>query len=367
MTRRARAGHRQPMTQTIHLFSALPADGANPPREIHLVPKGIFRGVDGRGPYRVESEAAVIAASMTDGKLALDENHSTDLAAPRGEPAPARGWIVAMHARADGIWGEVEWTGSGTELMANRAYRGISPVLSRTRDGVVTRILRASLTNTPNLTLASLHSRETNMDLLTQLREVLALDKAADETAVLHAVGALKSKPDLHSAVAAAAGVKIGEGLSDAAVTDLIVAEVKSLHARASAATQGTQQMATQLATMETELHQMKSTAARAKAEQVIDKALAEGKPVRALRDHFIERHMADPVAVEKELSAFPSLHSGGIIVETREKAQALVSPDAPHAQIQAAANKYVREQKDAGVHVEYHAAVTHVTGGFQA
>ncbi|MCD9150122.1 phage protease [Pseudophaeobacter sp. MA21411-1] len=32
--------------------------------------------------------------------------------APKGLPAPARGWITATQARNDGIWGRVEWTGT---------------------------------------------------------------------------------------------------------------------------------------------------------------------------------------------------------------------------------------------------------------
>ena len=363
MMRRARAGHGRRMTQTIHLFSALPDSGATPPGEIHLLPAGTFSGQDGRGPYHLRDAEALIQASMRGGKIPVDENHATDLAAPRGEPAPARGWITAMHARADGVWGTVEWTNAGAALMADRAYRGVSPVITATKAGVVQRVLRASLVNVPNLPLTSLHHQETTMDFMTQLREALALDKAADEAAVLHAVGALKSKPDLHSAIATAAGISLGADLSQEARETQIITEVKSLHARATAATQGSQQMATQLATLETELHQMKSTAARAKAERVIDKALAEGKPVRALRDHFITRHMENPGAVEKELAAFPSLHAGGIPA-THEKVKAIVSPDAPHTEIMAAANKYISEQKAAGVTVEFHAAVTHVTGG---
>jgi hypothetical protein len=37
------------------------------------------------------------------GKMPIDENHATDLAAPEGQPSPARGWIVALNARADSV------------------------------------------------------------------------------------------------------------------------------------------------------------------------------------------------------------------------------------------------------------------------
>lgn len=48
-----------------------------------------------------------IRASMAAGKLPVDECHATDKAAPDGRQAPARGWIVQMEVRADGLWGRV--------------------------------------------------------------------------------------------------------------------------------------------------------------------------------------------------------------------------------------------------------------------
>jgi hypothetical protein len=150
-------------------------DGAGAPEWVHLVPAGTFTGSDGRGPYRLTSPAAVIAASMAAGKLPIDENHSTDIAAPAGAPSPARAWIVAMESRADGLWGRVEWNPSGQQLMADHAYSGISPVFVHDKGGVVLRVLRAALTNRPNLPqLTSLHA-ELSSDERGQLpREMFA-------------------------------------------------------------------------------------------------------------------------------------------------------------------------------------------------
>lgn len=130
------------------------------PEWVHLLPAGEARTHDGRGPYRVRDVPALLATSLpAGGKLALDENHSTDLAAPKGLPAPARGWIVELQGRTDGIWGRVEWTDEGRALA--RSYRGISPVIVHTTKGDITAILRASLTNTPNIDrLRSMHSEQ---------------------------------------------------------------------------------------------------------------------------------------------------------------------------------------------------------------
>ncbi|MEJ0012888.1 MAG: phage protease [Bauldia sp.] len=125
---------------------------AGPPDWIQLTPVGQITTVDGRGPYNLVSPARVASESLaaTD-RLLIDENHATDLAASKGASAPARGWIVALEPRADGIWGRVEWTISGAKLLADRAYRFISPVIAVTADGTIERVLRASLTNVPNI------------------------------------------------------------------------------------------------------------------------------------------------------------------------------------------------------------------------
>ena len=175
-------------------------DGAGAPEWVHLLPAGTFTGADGRGPFRLRDPEAVIRASMASGRLAIDENHSTDLATPRGEPSPARGWIVEMRARPDGLWGQVEWTPTGATLMTEKAYRGLSPVFERSKDGTITRVLRAALTNVPNLTLTSLNTQQdTEMDLKA-LRTALGLAETADEAAILAAITANATAVVRHTA-----------------------------------------------------------------------------------------------------------------------------------------------------------------------
>jgi hypothetical protein len=54
----------------------LPVASDGVPEWIQLTSAGTFSGHDGRGPYRIADAA--------------------ELAAPQGEAAPARGWIVAL-------------------------------------------------------------------------------------------------------------------------------------------------------------------------------------------------------------------------------------------------------------------------------
>jgi len=196
-----------PAPSSVALCAALPLPGAGEaaarvPAFIQLLPAGVIHTRDGRGPYRLVDAAAVIARSLPAGGpgLPLDENHATDLAAPKGAPAPARGWIVELQARADGVWGRVEWTPEGRAMIAGRAYRHVSPVIQHDSEGRIMRILRASVVNLANLPdLAALNAARADafpeivMDL-TKLREALRLPADADETAILAAIAGLLAK-----------------------------------------------------------------------------------------------------------------------------------------------------------------------------
>ena len=285
----------------------LPEGATTPPDWVHLVPVGTFSGEDGRGPYRLTDPQAVITASMAEGRLAIDENHSTDLAARNGQPSPARGWIYEMQVRDDGIWGHVEWTPPGAALMSDKAYKGISPVFTHEKGGAVVRVLRAALTNTPNLTqLASLNSEEHGMDL-TRLRQALGLAETADEAAILAAITANAQAVSRHSQQLAA--IATAGGL-DAALTPEGL--VTALQARVAGASDA-QQLAGQVVSLQTQLSTLQGERAKEKAIAFVDGAIKAAKPIAPLRDHYIARHMADAAAVETEIGKLPSINAGGV------------------------------------------------------
>jgi len=166
---------------------------------VHLSPGGKIVTKDGRGPYQLDDAEAVIRVSFHSAnvdKLPIDYNHAIDLAAPRGEGSPAAGWISRMEARADGIWGHVEWTPNAAKAISEKEYRFLSPVLLHTPEGRVHAITRASLTNNPNLTLTALNaaqkgaSMETD-ELLRALRTALSIEDSADGAAILASVNKL--------------------------------------------------------------------------------------------------------------------------------------------------------------------------------
>ncbi len=347
------------------------ADGSAP-EWIQLLPKGAtITTVDGRGPYHVANAAELAAASLAaqGGKLLIDETHSTDLAAPEGRPAPARGWVVEVQSRPDGLYGRVDWTPAGKQLFADKAYRGISPALAVDGKGNVLAILRASLTNTPNLRgMAALHQEQSSMEkLLAALRAALGLAADASEDVVLNSVKELKSGTALQSAlapIAEAAGVA-----KDASATQIVtavtaaragvttalqaqlapIAKAAGLAATADAAAVLTAvttlaakgdtaivSLQSELKTVTTELNALKAAGATERATAFVDGAIKEGRVgVKPLREHYITMHAADPARVEKEIKAMPILGPSGTTITPPENKDGKVELNA--AQLAAA------------------------------
>ncbi|GAB0119473.1 phage protease [Acidisoma sp. 7E03] len=287
----------------VHTHSELPEAGGAPDW-VHLLPTGQFRGVDGRGPYSVQNPEAIVAAAAKRGKLVLDENHTTDHALKNGGPAPAVGWITELQSRQDGIWGHVEWTNSGRKLMGDKAYRGISPAIAvDPKSLAINEIVRASLTNAPNLNTHHLHSQEAPMNLAA-LREALGLPADADEAAILAAAKAARTTVQTHSQqisrIATAAGAAAD------ATADVIVTALQQRT--------GSNDQVVQLQSQVTELQ---TKLARGAAEAAINAALAAGKAIPpAKREEWITRFVKDPEFTQGIINDMPSLHSGGIKVE---------------------------------------------------
>jgi len=298
--------------------TTIPFDGDAVPEWIHLIPAGEVRTMDGRGPYRVADAPALMAASLPAGqKLVLDENHATDLAAPRGESAPARGWIVELQNRDNGIWGRVEWTGEGRRLMEDKAYRGISPAISHRKDGVITHVLRASLINAPNLIgLASLHQEGHDvMDWKVKLCELLGLASDASDEDI---AAALKSKLEGGSETAlqsALAPIAKAVGLAETSNAAAVLAGVQAIAGGDSNATivalQG------EVASLATQLNQLTEDGTKRAAIAFVDGAIKAGRVgVKPQRDRYISLHMADAAATEAQIRALPILHGTRLSTE---------------------------------------------------
>lgn len=286
---------------------ALPSvDDGGAPEWLHLLPAGgIVTTADGRGPYKVGDYQALMAASLPEGqKLVLDENHSTDLAAPKGLPAPARGWIVELQQRQDGIWGRVKWTEEGRKLAA--AYRGVSPVIAHRKDKTIVAIRRASLVNQPNLMgLTALHAEETDMALNTMLVEALNLNEDADDETI---VAAVKKAVSGVEEAAQAALKPIAEKLGVAADTDL-VGTIDALQAAKQPDSEVVTALQAELASMAERFNALEHSTTLHAAETFVDGAIAEGRVgVKPLRDRYIAMHQKDPAGTEELIGAMPKV-----------------------------------------------------------
>ena len=305
------------MTKTLPLpLVALAAsidlpDSADAPEWVHLLPsaEGEIQTYDQRGPYKVTDLAAVIAASMQSERgMPIDENHATDVAMAVGGAAPARGWITELQARADGLWGKVRWTNAGKELMSDRAYRGLSPVFNHTADNVITRVLRASLTNKPNLMgLISLNTENFPMNLAA-IAKALGLGDDATEEAILAAIGKLKPTGDIPALQTAMTEIGVALGVQGGDAAAVLAA------ARSAKTTDGSiTALQTELTKVTGQLTALQTEGATTKATTFVDGEIAKGRVgVKPLRDHYIAMHAQDAARVEKEISALPILGMTG-------------------------------------------------------
>ena len=303
------------MTKTISaLVLSLNAVGADVPEWLHLLPATSFTGVDGRGPFAAPDVPALIAKFQADGrKLAVDENHSIDTAGKAGLPSPARGWIVELQARADGLWGKVEWTEAGRALVAGKDYGYLSPVFMHTagKPYRIVEVQRVALTNDPNLRdfLTSLHTRQ-ETEMLDKLRQALGLPETATEAEALAAVASAHAANQAH--VALMTQVRDAAGVTAAADDTALVQAIQS-RGKATVTEAENAELKTLVTSLQGQVKTLATTAATDKATAAVEQALQDGKIVPALRDHMIARHMRNPQEVEDELKLMPSLHAGGL------------------------------------------------------
>ena len=163
------------------------------PEWLPVIPAGQFTGRDGR-VWVNTNPADVIAASFRYPKLPVDIEHATELKGPKGDEAPAHGWIDALRQRDDGsIEAHVEWTADGEALIRGKKYLFYSPAFFFTADGQVTRLSSVGLTNKPNLAFPALNSENTDMTIPVQLVTVLGLSATASVDDAVKAIQQIKN------------------------------------------------------------------------------------------------------------------------------------------------------------------------------
>lgn len=293
--------------------TALPqmAEGDDAPEWVHILPaSGALETMDGRGPYYLRDPQAVIAASMSEGEIPVDQDHAMGKAASRGDPAPARGWITAMEARVDGIWAKVRWTTEGAALVASQAYRKLSPVIRYLKTGEIIAVREVSLVNRPNLRgLTALNAEGSDM-LHEKLVEMLGLSAEASEDEVLAALAKSMKKSDDDGTAMQAAMDRVAEvvGLEPGASLDAVVTATKAARTASEAGRE-------ELVAMQSRLDTLEEGGKRAASTAFVDQAIRDGHAVPAAdRDEYISMHMETPERAEKIILGLPKLsasHTG--------------------------------------------------------
>lgn len=290
----------------------MPATDAGVPDWVHLLPAAKpgqpVTTADRRGPYVMGNPAEIIAASFADtDALEVDINHATYVAAPLGGRSDAVGWVREMQQREDGIWGRVEWTPEGQKLVADKAYRKISPVIIHDLKKTILRIANVSLVNRPNLRGLTALNQESPMTFLALLAAKLGLPADSSEDAILAAIPA--SAPAMQSAIAEI-GVALGVEGGDS------VAILAAARSRAQAQPAELLALQTELTSLATELNTLKSAGKRQAAEAFVDGAIKDVRAgVKPQRDRFIAMHMADPTGTESLIAGLPALGGSAVPV----------------------------------------------------
>lgn len=171
------------------------------PEWVELIPPGQVVGRDGRSWSNSNPQGIIDAFNALGMDLPVDIEHATELKAPRGEAAPAAGWIKGLQERGDGsVWGRVEWNPLGRDLVGGKQYRYLSPVILYQKDsGLIAGLTSVALTNRPNLNLQALnhqigsteHPKENSM--LKALLAALGLPEDATAEQALAKITTLKT------------------------------------------------------------------------------------------------------------------------------------------------------------------------------
>jgi phage I-like protein len=260
--------------ETGSLFLSLNFENENEiPNRIMLVPAGkTVEGRDGRKWKNPDPKIAALNSNTRLPMLPIDENHSTDLSAPKGGTAPAFGWMKNLCADESGaIWADVEWNERGREALSKKEYRYLSPVFLFSEKGEINCILRAALTNSPNFNLPALNSEQIKINTkeVPMDKELLAALGLPETATGAEALAAVKA---LNAAKSAAAPQK------DTSTVDITAyaprADLNAMEARAVAA--------------EKQIADLNAAQLKKDAEAAVDEAITNRKITPASREQYL-------------------------------------------------------------------------------
>lgn len=143
------------------LMSLCSEIGEIAPEWVQVLPSGPFiKGVDGRNWTMRDPKLIVDAFELNDLPMVIDYEHGQEIKAPKGEEAPAAGWIDKLEVRDGQVWARVDWTEKAAKAINSREYRFLSPAFVFNSDKEIINMSSVGLTNKPNLVMQALNNRQ---------------------------------------------------------------------------------------------------------------------------------------------------------------------------------------------------------------
>ena len=287
-------------------------DVSEVPEEIRILPFGHVKST--KGDFTVDEESfELIRKKFKDRKLDLviDYEHQTlqDIQAPAG------GWIKDLIKGDDAIIAKVEWTPKAKEYLQNKEYRYLSPVvLVRKRDAKAVVLHSVALTNTPaidgmfpiinSVDIEDYDDSEGGHEMeLSKLIKLLGLPEGATEadveTALASVQAAKESGKEADPAGEATETVANSTilsllGLKDDAKTEDVTASIMALKAGD--------------AKIQEDIRVLKEQIAKREADDLIEKALKEGKIPAAQKEWAESYALKDPEGFKMFLDKAPAV-----------------------------------------------------------
>lgn len=308
-----------------HSTAVTPAASGELPEWIQLLPAGTFSGVDGRGPYSVPDPAAVIRLTEErsgGNDLPIDYGHALEAEGYAGDAAPAAGWISELEDRSGEIWGRVSWTDEGAAKIRGRSFRFLSPVFYHDASGRVRYLVRAGLTNRPNLRLKAVHTQRAGEQESEPGEEHSAVTSTTTTKKTAHAAdGEAGAGGDAGGGSAgvdaALARIAVAVGVSETAAPEEIAAAVEAAvgagvdaNASSAHAREPDPRLYVSRQSYDEVAGELKSAQAR-EGERLIDEAVASGRLTPAQRKWAKSYHARDAQGFGEFLAAQPVLVSG--------------------------------------------------------
>lgn len=307
---------------------AINAAGGVAPTEIVLLPAGAVPGRDGRAWVNDRPDDVVAAFKAYGADLPIDVEHATELKGPKGEPAPAHGWIKSLSSQDGAIRARVEWTEDGARLITSNAYRYISPAFGfQKTSGRVTHLVSAGLTNKPNLHIPALNSQETDMDRAA-LAAALGIAATSTDADIVTAINSIKTKAETPDPTHFVPKADLDQALNRAT-------------------------------TAEQKLADQEKVAAEQKSAALVDQAVKDGKIAPASKDHYLALCRAEGgyAQVEALLKTLPKIVGDGGSLDDRRPDDPPAATDDPVA-LASQAQAYRAAQAKLGIQMSISDAV---------